>query len=264
MDKSLFSLEGEKILLTGATGHLGRQLATDMAAAGATVLVNGRHAETCEALVAEIAAAGGAAQACPFDVTDEDAVTAFLDTDMAGGISGLINNAYAGAAGTVRTSGASDFQQSFDAAVVSAHRLIAGLIPSLTNAAAQNGNAAVVNISSMYGVVAPRLSVYASPETSNPPQYGVAKAGLIQLTRYAACEFAPQNIRFNAITPGPFPGDAAVTQHPDMIERITQRSPLGRIGHPRELSGAVIFLASRASSYVTGAVIPVDGGWTAW
>ena len=98
-------------------------------------------------------------------------------------------------------------------------------------------------------------------EFANPPHYGVAKAGIIQLTRYAAVHLAAHGIRVNSISPGPFPSKE-VQKNADFIETLSKNVPLGRIGKPEELLGAVIFLLSSASSYITGQNIVVDGGWT--
>ena len=120
----------------------------------------------------------------------------------------------------------------------------------------------IVNISSMYGIVSPDPANYKDAKKfANPPHYGAAKAGLIQLTRYAAVHLAKYNIRVNSISPGPFPGES-VKKNSDFIKVLSKNLPLGRIGDPIELLGPVIFLLSSASSYITGENIVVDGGWT--
>jgi gluconate 5-dehydrogenase len=116
----------------------------------------------------------------------------------------------------------------------------------------------------MYGSVSPQPEVYRdAPQFHNPPAYGAAKAALLQLTRYSACHLAAHGIRVNSVSPGPFPAPA-VQANEAFVEELTARVPLGRIGQPGELVGAVVFLLSDAASYVTGANLPVDGGWTAW
>ena len=129
---------------------------------------------------------------------------------------------------------------------------------------AKHGGASIINIASMYASVSPDPKIYGDSGENNPPYYGAAKAGLIQLTRYLACHFAPERIRVNAISPGPFPVEDGTESSRKFINKLKRKVPLGRVGHPSELCGAVLFLSSDASSYVTGANIPVDGGWTAW
>src|SRR5690606_32601685 len=100
--------------------------------------------------------------------------------------------------------------------------------------------------------------------TPNPPDYGAAKAGLLQLTRYQAVAWAKRNIRVNAVVPGPFPKTFGQGANAEFVERLSQRVPLGRVGNPEEIAGSVVYLCSDAASYVTGTSLVVDGGWTAW
>src|SRR5262249_30359417 len=115
-----------------------------------------------------------------------------------------------------------------------------------------------------YGTVSPDLRVYTASTPPNPPFYGAAKAGLIQLSRYLACQYASRRIRVNAVSPGPFPAPSVGQKDPDFLGRLEQKTPFGRIARPEELVGPVVFLASDAASYVTGVDLAVDGGWTAW
>lgn len=259
------ALAGRTALVTGAAGHLGQAMCHALAGAGAHVIVNARRAAPCDALVAGIAARGLSAEAALFDVTDAGAVDRFIaargaDTPL----HILVNNAAQGRGGTLETATDADFAEGYAIAVIAAQRLMRGLLPALRAARRRDGDAAIINIASMYGMVSPDLRNYDSAEGSNPPFYGAAKAGLIQLTRYAACEFAPEGIRCNAIAPGPFPKPQAQRDLPAMVARLEARVPMGRIGQAAEIGGPVVFLASPAASYVTGAVLPVDGGWTAW
>jgi gluconate 5-dehydrogenase len=126
-----------------------------------------------------------------------------------------------------------------------------------------NDNASIINIGSMYGLVSPDPGIYGTTGLDNPGSYGAGKAAIVQFTRYCAVHLAPRKIRVNCISPGPFP-DAAAQKNRTFLRALSRKVPLGRVGRPEEIQGAVIFLASAASGYVTGQNIIVDGGWTIW
>jgi gluconate 5-dehydrogenase len=106
--------------------------------------------------------------------------------------------------------------------------------------------------------------MYDSERFANPPSYGAAKAGVLQLTRYLASFLSPQGIRVNAISPGPFPYESTQQENPDFIERLSAKNPLDRIGRPHEMKGAALLLCSEAGAYITGQNLCVDGGWSVW
>lgn len=122
----------------------------------------------------------------------------------------------------------------------------------------------IVNIASMYGRVSPRSDLYSSPNSVNPILYGAFKAGLIQASRYLSSLLAPHKIRVNSVSYGPFPSSEVQSADPEFIKRLAAQTHLRRIGDSHEAAGVIAFLLSEESSYVTGADIPVDGGWTAW
>lgn len=259
----LFSLEGRHALVTGATGYLGLAMARALAECGAHVHINGRKPETCEAVTATLRADGLQASAAAFDIGDGRAVSDWFEGLFGGELSVLVNNAYTGRGGGTEHVDPQDFRDSYDVAVVSAHRLFRAALPLLRRARARHGDASVINISSMYGFVSPDPSLY-RPEGRNPPFYGAAKAALAQLSRYAACEFGPEGIRVNAVAPGPFPALEVQNTAPDFVAELAKKTPLERIGSAEEIKGAVAYLASPAASYTTGTTLHVDGGWTAW
>ena len=121
-----------------------------------------------------------------------------------------------------------------------------------------------MNIASMYGVVAPDPRVYDDEEGRNPPAYGAAKAAMLQLTRYAAAELAPRGHPGQRDHPRPLPGRGHPRDGGSSSSRIAARTMVGRVGQPAEVATALLYLASPASSYVTGSNVTVDGGWTAW
>lgn len=260
----MFSLAGKIALVTGATGYFGKSILQALLEAGASVYINGRNPAAVEALTLELRGRGFSAYPAAFDIMSPDQIAAFFTQFGKAPLDILVNNAYAGATGAIEVASAGDYRKSYEVAVVAAHTLVRHALENLRAARVQNGDAAVINIASMYGVVSPDLRVYPDKEAANAPFYGAAKAALIQWTRYAACEFGPEGIRFNVLTPGAFPTPETQRREPELITRLEEKIPLGRIGAAREIGGVVAFLASPAASYVNGANIPVDGGWTAW
>lgn len=259
-----FDLSGQNILITGGAGYLGRAIAVSLASSGATVLINGRCIERCEALADDLCSLGLMANAAAFDVTDGAAVAQFFENYGDQPLNGLVNNAFAGAGGTIETLSSEAYNESYDVTVIAAQRLIKAALPFFRRALANGKQASIVNIMSMYGLVSPVPDLYDSPQSTNPPSYGAAKAALGQLTRYAACEFGHEGIRVNAVAPGPFPSPEVQKQNPDFVARLSQRVPMKRIGAAEEVAGPITFLLSPAASYVNGAVLNVDGGWTSW
>ena len=264
---SLFDLTGKIVLLTGAGGHLGSAMAWGLARAGAHVLLNGRTEVKIAPLAEKMAKEGLSVSLLPFDVTDEGASQKALEevARRHDALHGIIHNAYLGKAATVQTDTAQNFDSAYHLSVTSAFRLTQQALPLLEKAAGANpAGASVLHVASMYASVSPNPKIYGNSGQNNPPHYGAAKAGLLQLTRYLACHLAPQRIRVNAISPGPFPAGNLAESQPDFHEVLCSKVPMGRIGQPEELVGAVVFLLSDAASFITGVNLPVDGGWTAW
>lgn len=264
--RALFRLDGKVALVTGAAGHLGNAIATGLAEAGGLVCLVGRTEAKLAALARELGARGLQAEAQVCDVTKADQIAALVDRLGArwGRLDILVNNAHAGRAGTMADSKKADYVSAIEIAVAAAAELVNAGHALLKAAVAQNGDAAVINISSMYGMVSPDPRVYGASGMNNPPHYGAAKAALLQYTRYAACHLGSDGIRVNAISPGPFPPDAVCERDPAFCGNLVAKVPMGRLGKPDDLMGAAVFLASPASRFVTGANLPVDGGWTAW
>jgi len=258
----MFNLDRKKVLITGSTGYLGSELAYGVAKYGAHIYVNSRSLSNCEDIVAKIRLAGGLASVACFDVTNEDEVAEFSGSIDC--LDVLVNNAYTGSGGTIEIADSTNYLSSYKASVIASAYLVKSFLPHFRQAVLKNGYASVINVASMYGMVSPDKRIYNSPQGTNPPFYGAAKAALIQWTKYAACEFAREKIRVNSISPGPFPSTFVQKDNPQLVEKIISKVPMDRIGVPNELVGAVVFLASSASSYVTGINLPVDGGWTAW
>jgi NAD(P)-dependent dehydrogenase (short-subunit alcohol dehydrogenase family) len=262
----LFRLDGRVAFLSGATGHLGRSMAAALAQAGAHVILNARGADALEALAVELRQSGYQASTACFDVTDEAATLKSIARigEHHKRLDVIVNNASHGRAGTITTTTATDFEAAYQVNVVAAFRIVQAAVPLLRESARKTAGSSIVNVASMYGSVSPDGSIYGSSGANNPPSYGAAKAALIQFTRYAACHLAGDGIRVNCISPGPFPAARYLQNDPEFHDKLKAKVPMRRTGDPKELRGPLLFLASDASSYVTGVNLAVDGGWTAW
>ncbi|MBE35644.1 MAG: gluconate 5-dehydrogenase [Opitutaceae bacterium] len=155
---------------------------------------------------------------------------------------------------------AETFQATLDRSLVPTFVLCRELAKSMQ----ASGGGSLVLFSSMYGLVPPDKHAYREEMKPNPIDYGVSKAGMIQLARYLAMHYGPDDIRVNCIAPGPFPNPVAQAANPDFVNTLNQKTMLRRIGRNNEMLGPVLFLLSDQASYVTGQTLSVDGGWTAW
>lgn len=260
MKKNFFDLTGKIILVTGASGHLGKAIATRIAKAQAHVILNGRDEDKLNEIQKGI---GENSSVLTFDISDEAAVNIAVEEirNTHGKLDGLVNNAFAALKGGIDVATKDIFQQSFDTNVSSLFHLSKQCLPLMER---KIGYASIVNIASMYGMVSPDPSIYGNSGMNNPPFYGASKAAVIQLSRYFSGHVTNRGIRTNSISPGPFPPESIKEENPDFYEQLCKKTPMGRIGHPDEVAAAVHFLLSDDASYINGVNLPVDGGWTAW
>lgn len=262
-----FRLTNRKILITGAAGYLGRAISLGVAAAGGTPILCGRSVEKLEQLAEKIERSGGTSHIHHLDVCQRQSIIEIGTwlIDEIGSLHGIVNCAHKGRPGTISSSTEEDFEIAQQVHATGPFLLAQQCIPLLQRSAESSAtSSSIVNIASMYGMVSPDPGIYGASGSNSPPYYGTAKAGLIQLTRYLACHLAKNSIRVNSVSPGPFPPLDIEQRVPDFYDALCRKNPMNRIGEPREIAGPVVFLLSAASSYMTGANLAVDGGWTSW
>lgn len=247
-------LAGKVVIVTGGGRGLGRAISEGFAAAGAHVVLTGRNAATVEEAAEAIAKLGGSAHGIAADVTSEADMEAMCRqvTERHGRIDVLVNNA-----------GVNPWYKTAEDTSLEEWRLVVETnltgVFLATRAAGRvmlaQGEGSIVNITSVAGRVG----------LAKTTAYCAAKGGVELMTRQLALEWARKGVRVNAVGPGYFATELTdgLRKNAKLSERVTQRTPMGRFGEPSELVGACLFLASPAASYVTGASLAVDGGWTA-
>lgn len=270
----IFSLEGKTAIITGASGFLGRTMSRALVQNGAKVIALGRSnklqawVEQCDNELGK-----GKIVGHTIDMYNIELLSKLLDEIISREkhIDVLVNNAQE----LNEHTGFNTPDGSFENSTIDQwmRNLTGGIYwaalcsQKVGEGMKKNKKGSIINISSMYGKVAPSPLLYEGTDKINPPGYSASKSGLIGLTRYIASFWGPHGIRANAILPGPFSntedvGPNSVNKDDPFLERLKQRTCLRRVGSPNELIGPLLFLASDASSYMTGQELVIDGGWT--
>jgi NAD(P)-dependent dehydrogenase (short-subunit alcohol dehydrogenase family) len=258
--QQLFDLSGQVAFITGASGHLGRSLANALAEAGARVIVGSREVATGRTTAAAL---GGANQgrhlSVMLDHMHEQSIQRGFEeaVQLAGKIDILICNGHEALGADWRSVTAEQFTRQLQNAT--GYFLLARNLRD--HAINRKAKASIIMLGSMYGLVGSYPEAYENIGPASPVAYHALKGGIVQMVRHLAVYWAKDGVRVNCLSPGPFPSPAASTE---LVEKLKTHSPMGRMGKPHELKGALIFLASEAGSYVTGQNLLVDGGWAAW
>jgi NAD(P)-dependent dehydrogenase (short-subunit alcohol dehydrogenase family) len=247
----LFSIEGKTALVTGGSRGIGKMIAEGYVEAGATVYISSRKADVCQEVADELSKKGTCV-AVPADLSKEDECRRLAD-EMATRVDKLdilVNNAGATWGAPLAEYDEAAFERVLGLNVKGVFHVTKFMLPLLEKAGTQEEPARVINIGSIDGIQVPVMETYA---------YSASKAAVHQLTRHLAKRLAP-SITVNAIAPGPFESKMMAATLEAFGDQIRASAPLRRIGRPDDVAGTAIYLASRAGAYVTGAIIPVDGG----
>lgn len=267
-----FDMTGKTVVVTGAAGLLGKQFSLTLAQAGANVILADINEDIAERNATELKSEKLSAVAARLDVTDPVSSQAMVEKALTlfGSVDVLINSAALDPKfdpANAGTQGANAFETySLDAWRKALDVNLTGMFlvsQAVVGPMLKQGSGVIVNICSTYGLAGPDQRLYERPDGSRsfkPVYYSVTKSGVLGFTRYLATYYAGKNIRVNALTPG-----GVYNNHDEVFTaQYSTRTVLGRMANIDEMSGAMLFLCSDASSYMTGSNLVVDGGWTAW
>ena len=256
MYKNIFSCEGKTAIVTGGCGLIGKEIVKGLKEFGATVYAADINKEKLDKLADNVSV-----KYIHCDITSESSIKNVVDVviQKEGKIDILVNSAYP------RTK---DWNLKFEDVPYASwkgnidHHLGGYFIfcRDIAEHMKSKGKGAIINLASIYGIVAPDFSIYKNTEMTMPVAYSAIKGGIISFTKYLAAYYAKFNVRANSISPGGVFND----QPESFVKKYSEKTPLGRMAKKEEIVGAVVFLASEASSYVTGHNLVIDGGWTIW
>ena len=257
--EKLFDLKRKTCLITGASGYLGGAMARALAEAGGRVVVTSRELDRAVEMAGKLPDPNNVNHlGIVLDHMDVDGLPERFQTicEKAGCIDVLINNGHEHCPNDWTDISGEQFTRML--ANATGYFLLSRLVHQ--QAVNSGQPASIIMLGSMYGLVSSNPDAYRNICPANSVAYQTLKGGILQQTRHLAISWAENGVRVNSLTPGPFPAESA---NPEMVERLKGYSPMRRMGYPAELKGAVVFLASEASSYMTGQNLVIDGGWTA-
>jgi 2-dehydro-3-deoxy-D-gluconate 5-dehydrogenase len=249
----MFDLSERVAVVTGGNGGIGLGMARGLAAAGARVVIAARNREKSQDAVRDLEMRGASASSVETDVTDEQSVVAMVDMTLSrfGRIDILVNNAGTNIRRPAHELETADWHKVLDTNLTSAFLCSKAVYPAMK----RNGGGKIINIGSM-------MSIFGA---SFAPAYAASKAGIVQFTKSIACAWARDNIQANAVLPGWIDTDLTRRAREEvrgLNENVLRRTPAGRWGVVDDMAGVAVFLASPASDFITGAAIPVDGGYS--
>ena len=261
---SQFDLLGKVAIVTGGSGFFGTPISLALAEAGATVIIASRNVKKCEEFAASIREKGLLAEGMSLDLEDENSIDGFVANveKQFGRIDVLVNNA-------VSREGFTNLEDVERRSWEKAQRINSTGLVLITQAVVRimvkqnSGN--IINISSIQGSVGPNFPVYGDTGMTSPVNYTYDKWGMVGFTKWLANYYGKHNIRANCISPGGYgPGVEQMVGKEEFIDNYKRLTPLGRFANDDDIKGPVVFMASDASSFITGHNLMVDGGWTSW
>ncbi|MCV3385942.1 SDR family oxidoreductase [Campylobacter lari] len=258
----LINLKGKVALVTAGSGYLGSSITETLAECGANIVVASRDKEKNCKYAQEIESKFQVkCIGCEVDITNLNKIEELKNEIIKqfGRLDILISNAAIRKSNTLDSISPEDWLYDIEQCLNGVFYLINAFIPIL-----KETQGSIITISSMYGHIAPDYKIYNKKIYTNPPSYGAAKAGVIQLTKYLASFLSPYKIRANSISPGPFPYGLDEKEDGEFLKNLSNKNMMNRIGVPDDLKGAVLLLSTDLGKYITAQNICVDGGWKEW
>ncbi len=258
----MFNLEGRVAFIAGGAGYLALPVCRAILNQGGRVVIGDFNRENLSDALKELQADFPSENilGIDFDIADEESILNSINIAVGhfGGLDILVNATFGNVGKSVKDLTAGEFDRANSINITGTFLL------ARAAGEAMSSGGSMIFFSSMYGLISPNDADYPPGMEKNPVEYGAGKAAINQLVRYLAAEYGDKNIRVNAVAPGPFPWKSIQDANPEFMKRLAAKTMLRRIGCRDEIAGTVVYLASDASSYMTGQVLSVDGGITSW